>query len=431
MKKILRGNASRLTGIIQVPGDKSISHRAVLFGAIANGKTTISNFLFGEDCLRTIECMEKLGVVIERDVQHKKVVVYGTGINGLIEPKEILYTGNSGTTTRLLLGLLSATNFYSVIVGDESIQRRPMDRVVIPLKKMGALIDGRQNGSYTPISVRGTNLQSITYELPVASAQVKSALLLAGLFGDGITLRGKIHTRDHTEQMLSSFGVDVRMSEEEIVLKGGQSLKATTIDVPGDFSSAALFIVMALIVPNSKIVIKNVGLNKTRTGLLDVIQSMGGQVELKNVSQVNGETRGTIIVQYSSLKATTIDGAIIPRLIDEIPIIALLATQAAGTTWIRNASELKVKESNRIKTVVQQLQKLGANIEELEDGMKIIGKTTLKGGCTVSACGDHRIGMMLAAASLICENDIELEDEQCISISYPNFFQDLNQLVEY
>jgi len=432
MSITLKGNAASLNGMMEVPGDKSISHRAVILGSIANGRTTVSNFLFAEDCLSTIECMRQLGVKIEADERSNHVIIHGKGIESLKEPSDVLYTGNSGTTTRLLIGLLSGTNFYTVIKGDESIQRRPMDRVVHPLRLMGANIDGRDNGLFTPISIRGNKLSGINYHLPVASAQVKSALLLAGLQANGeLILTGNIHSRDHTERMLTQFGVVVASNENLIRITKDNSLTGTNIMVPGDFSSAAFFIVMAMLVTNSSISIKNVGLNPTRTGLLDVIKMMGGKFEISDLEVINEEPRGTITVQYSPLNSVTINGELIPRVIDEIPIISLLATQAEGTTIIKNASELKVKESNRIKTVVQELSKLGAQIEELEDGLKIYGKSKLHGGCSVQTHGDHRIGMMLAAASLICKEEIEIEDESCISISYPSFFQDLQKIVHY
>jgi 3-phosphoshikimate 1-carboxyvinyltransferase len=417
----------RVKGELTVPGDKSISHRAVMFGSIAEGTTVISNFLRGDDCLATMNCFRKMGVKIEDS--NGDIIVHGKGITGLKEPKDVLYTGNSGTTARLLLGLLSGLPFYSVLNGDVSLNNRPMSRVTDPLKLMGAQTWGRENNNKLPISIQGTQLSAIEYELPVASAQVKSALILAGLLAEGVTkITGKIQSRDHTEKLLQQYGAYLSMDDNQIIVKGGQKLHSANVFVPGDISSAAFFIALGLIVPGAELVIKNVGLNETRTGILDVVRAMGGNVEVETIRR-NGEPFGNIYVKYSDLTATEISGAIIPRLIDEIPIIALIATQAEGTTIIRDAAELKVKETNRIEAVVTELSKLGASIEATDDGMIIHGKQKLKGG-QVKTHGDHRIGMMLAIASFICSEDLILENADCIKISYPNFFQDLKSIVQ-
>ncbi|PAE22280.1 3-phosphoshikimate 1-carboxyvinyltransferase [Bacillus sp. 7504-2] len=420
-------NAAKLQGHLQIPGDKSISHRSIMFGAIANGTTTITNFLTGDDCLRTIACFRKLGVVIEQEGE--RAVVFGKGFTGLNEPSEVLDVGNSGTTIRLMLGILAGRPFFSTLIGDESIGKRPMTRVTKPLLSLGANIDGRSGGEYTPIAVRGGGLTGIEYRLPVASAQVKSAILLAGLQADGeTTIIETSKTRDHTERMIQHFGGKLEVDGLTIKVQGGQPLQGTNVEVPGDISSAAFFLVAGAIVPNSEIMLKNVGLNPTRTGIIDVMREMGADLQVKNERE-QFEPVGDVIIKTSTLKGTTIEGDMIPRLIDEIPIIALLATQAEGVTIIKDAEELKVKETNRIDTVVRELQKLGAKIESTNDGMIIYGKQQLLGG-TVSSHGDHRIGMMLAVASLVCKEQTNLENIEAISVSYPNFFNHLESLLK-
>lgn len=425
----LKTNVQRLRGTFQVPGDKSISHRSIMFGALAQGITEVENFLLGDDCLDTIACFRQLGVEIN-DV-NGKIVIHGKGYDGLQEPNEVLYVGNSGTTIRLLLGVLAGRPFHTCIQGDASIAKRPMTRVTRPLKKMGAIIDGREEGEFPPLSLRGGNLTGIEYRLPVASAQVKSALLFAGLQAEGTTtLIEKGKTRDHTERMIRQFGGDVSTDGLIVKVEGKQNLTGTKVFVPGDISSAAFFLVAAAMVPEANVTLKNVGLNETRTGIIDVMKKMGAKITIEQHPTENEcEPMGDITVQSSTLKGTEISGNIIPRLIDEIPIIALLATQAAGTTVIKDAAELKVKETNRIDTVVEELKKLGADIIATEDGMIIRGKTPLRGG-NVSSHGDHRIGMMLAIAALLSEEPVELEQAEAISISYPTFFSDLHTLCE-
>jgi 3-phosphoshikimate 1-carboxyvinyltransferase len=411
-----------LKGELKVPGDKSISHRAVMFGAIAEGTTTVSGFLEGQDCLSTIACFEKLGITIER--KNDQVKIEGKGFNGLQEPTEILDVGNSGTTTRLMMGILASSPFHSVVIGDESIARRPMDRVTNPLREMGAYIDGRENGRLTPISVRGGKTKGIDYLSPVASAQVKSSILLAGLQSEGTTSVTEPHiSRDHTERMLESFGVSLTKEGTKVSLEGGQSLKGTHIQVPADISSAAFFLAAAAITPGSDVLLKDVGINPTRTGIIDVLLEMGAELSIENERSFNEEPVADLHIKYSNLKGIEIGGDIIPRLIDEIPIIALLATQAEGKMVIKDAEELKVKETNRIDAVVEQLRKIGASIEGTDDGMIIHGKTNLH-GAEVDSLGDHRIGMTLAVASCIAKGEITLKREEAIAVSYPSFFED-------
>jgi len=419
-------NAS-LNGTITVPGDKSISHRSVMFGSIAQGKTTVSGFLLGEDCLSTIDCFRKLGVEIE--VAGTNVTITSPGMDNWEEPKEVLYTGNSGTTTRLMLGILSGTELHTVMTGDASIGKRPMRRVADPLRLMGAKIAGRDNGQFTPLAIQGTKLEAIDYTMPVASAQVKSAILLAGLRAEGTTIvREKEVSRDHTERMLKQFGALIEVNDGVIEFKGGQQLQATHVNVPGDISSAAFFLVAGAIVPDSEIVMENVGVNPTRAGIIEVLEKMGADLSVVLDDSNAAEPTATLTIRTSNLKATTIEGDIIPRLIDEIPIIALLATQAEGTTVIRDAEELKVKETDRITAVVAELQKLGADIEATEDGMIIHGPTKLH-GASLQSYGDHRIGMMSAIAALIASTAIEIDDTDCIAVSYPTFFEDVNTLL--
>ncbi|WP_165996297.1 3-phosphoshikimate 1-carboxyvinyltransferase [Bacillus sp. Cs-700] len=418
--------AHSLKGTVVIPGDKSISHRAIMFGSIANGTTRITNFLPGADCLSTISCFKQMGVRIEQD--GASVVVEGQGIEGLKEPSQLLDVGNSGTTFRLMMGLLAGRPFHSVLAGDESIAKRPMNRVTVPLSQMGAVIDGREEGTFAPISIRGGNLKGITYQSPVASAQVKSGILLAGLQAEGVTTVSETHrSRNHTENMLESFGVKVKRDGLSVSVEGGQQLTATNVEVPGDISSAAFFLVAGAIVPNSTITLLNVGINETRSGILDVLEQMGAALSIKNRRVVNQEEVADLTICTSDLREAVIEGDIIPRLIDELPIIALLATQANGKTIIRNAEELKVKETNRIDAVVEALQTLGASITGTPDGMVIEGPTPLHGG-EVSSLGDHRIGMMLAVAGCITEGAVELALPDAIKVSYPDFFDHLKKL---
>ncbi|EPD53168.1 3-phosphoshikimate 1-carboxyvinyltransferase [Paenisporosarcina sp. HGH0030] len=422
----LQAEQVALRGTVRVPGDKSISHRSIMFGAMAKGKTTVNGFLLGDDCLSTISCFQKLGVDIQ--VNGNQVTITSDGMESWKEPSEILDTGNSGTTTRLMLGILAGSNVHSVLVGDESIAKRPMKRVIEPLRQMGAQISGRSGGQFTPLAIQGTELTAIDYTMPVASAQVKSAILLAGLQANGVTtVRESEVSRDHTERMLRQFGADITCQDGVIQLQGGQKLSATHIEVPGDISSAAFFLVAGAIAKDSSIHLEHVGLNPTRTGILDVLQQMGAKLDVELENGGDEEPIGRLSIQSSQLKGIEIGGELIPRLIDEIPIIALLATQAQGTTVIKDAEELKVKETDRITAVVDELKKLGADIEATEDGMVINGPVTLTGG-VLQSYGDHRIGMMGAIASVISTGPIEIEHASCISVSYPNFFDHLRNV---
>ncbi|MFS0822963.1 3-phosphoshikimate 1-carboxyvinyltransferase [Bacillus sp. 1P02SD] len=424
----LRTNIAGLNGSIDIPGDKSISHRSIMLGAIAQGKTIVDNFLLGDDCLSTISCFEKLGVKITQE--HNHIEIEGAGFVGLREPAEVLDTGNSGTTTRLMVGLLSGVPIHTCMIGDESIAKRPMKRVTEPLRQMGAKIDGREDGNFTPLAIRGGSLEGINYISPVASAQVKSSILLAGLNATGTTSVTEPHkSRDHTERMLRAFGCEVEEDGLIVKLKGGQKLTGTNIEVPGDISSAAFFLVAGAIVPNSRITLKNVGMNPTRTGIIDVLVNMGARLEIGNERIKNNEPIADLTIQTSELTGIEIGGDIIPRLIDEIPVIALLASQAKGKTVIKDAAELKVKETNRIDTVVGELSKLGAVIEPTDDGMIIYGDQKQLTGGEVHSHGDHRIGMMLAIAACIANDEMYLSDSESISVSYPSFFEHLNRLI--
>lgn len=416
-----------LRGEIQVPGDKSISHRSVMFGAIAEGTTTVDGFLLGEDCLATIDCFRKLGVKI--DVDDTNVKIESAGMDAWEEPREVLYTGNSGTTTRLMLGILAGTKLHTIMTGDASIGKRPMRRVVDPLRQMGAQIAGRDGGQFTPVAIQGTELSAIDYTMPVASAQVKSAILLAGLRAKGTTIvRESEVSRDHTERMLRQFGAKVEARDGVVSFEGGQKLKGTHVSVPGDISSAAFFLVAGTIAQESEVVLKNVGVNETRAGIIDVLQAMGADMDVVLNDTQAAEPTATITVRTSNLKGTTIEGGIIPRLIDEIPVLALLATQAQGKTVIKDAEELKVKETDRITAVVTELKKLGADIEATDDGMIINGPTKLH-GASLQSYGDHRIGMMAAVAALITDGPITLDDAGCIAVSYPEFFEHIDLLI--
>ncbi|MFC4078076.1 3-phosphoshikimate 1-carboxyvinyltransferase [Salinithrix halophila] len=418
---------TNLKGTIRVPGDKSISHRAVMFGAIAEGTTRVEGFLPGADCLSTIDCFRKMGVPITRK-SDTSLVIEGGGWDGLQEPTEFLDVGNSGTTIRLMLGILAGRSFYSAIAGDASIARRPMDRVIQPLRRMGAKVEGRSGGSFTPLGVRGGGLHGIEHQSPVASAQVKSCLLLAGLQAKGITqVKEPSLSRDHTERMLRAFGVEVDSFAGGVSVRGGQTLTGGEVKVPGDISSAAFPMAAALIVPGSRITIRDVGLNPTRTGIIDAFQAMGGQVEVTETGEWCGEPVGDLTVHASSLHGVEIGGELIPRLIDEIPILAVAATQAQGRTVIRDAAELKVKETNRIAVTAAELTKLGAHVEETPDGLIIEGPVSLTGSLCDSH-GDHRIGMAAAVAGLIAKGGTTVENASAIDVSFPGFAETMGRL---
>jgi len=417
-------SAKGLRGTIDVAPDKSISHRAVMLGSIAKGKTAISNFLMGEDCLSTIDCFRKMGVVI--DIEGDRVTVAGKGLRGLKKPEELLYTGNSGTTTRLLCGLLAPQNFSCTLDGDASIRKRPMKRVIAPLRDMGARIIGT-DGDYTPITIEGTNLKGIDYEMPVASAQLKSALILAGLYAEGnTTVVEPKSSRNHTELMINSFGGTITVNQNRISVSPAEELYGHEIAVPGDISSAAFFIVAALIVPGSEIRIRNVGLNETRTGIIDVLKSMGASIDIEE-SEDGTEPSGDLIVRYSLLHGTEIGGDLIPRLIDELPVLAVAAAFAEGRTVICDAEELKVKESNRIDAMERELKKAGVNVQATCDGLIIDGGNPVIGG-RFESYGDHRIAMSMAVLALAAEGTSRIENHHCIGISYPDFFETLKSI---
>lgn len=415
-----------LKGIIQIPGDKSISHRAVMFGSLAKGDTRITNFLQGADCLSTISCFQKMGISIENNVDH--VIIHGKGLHGLSAPTEILDVGNSGTTTRLISGILAGQNFTSEIIGDASIQKRPMKRIITPLSQMGADIISLKENGCAPLRINGKPLSAIHYQSPVASAQVKSCVLLAGLYADGETLVTEpALSRNHTELMLSSFGATVKSVGTTASILPDPELIGQDIEVPGDISSAAFFIAAALMVPGSEVYIKHVGINPTRDGILRVCVAMGADIKMENKRIMGGEPVADLIVRSSSLHGTVIEGDIIPTLIDEIPVIAVLAAYADGTTVIRNAEELKVKESNRLDIMVESLMAMGVDIEGTEDGMIIRGGKPLH-GAVIDSHLDHRIAMAFAVASLIAEGTTTITRADCVDISYPNFYSDLNSL---
>ncbi|UOR12467.1 3-phosphoshikimate 1-carboxyvinyltransferase [Halobacillus amylolyticus] len=417
-----------LHGTLQVPGDKSISHRAVIFSALAEGTSHVYNFLTGEDCLRTVEAFRKLGVRIDQEAD--KLTIYGQGIKHLVEPAAPIYFGNSGTTARLMSGILAALPLFTVAYGDESLAKRPMDRVVVPLEKMGAHIYGREEAARLPLAFKGNKLTGVTIEMNVKSAQVKSALLLAGMLAEGETkVYEKGVTRNHTEMLMPQYGITIHKNRNVITIPGNQQPVASNLHIPGDISSAAFFLVAGLLTENSELTIKNVGLNPTRDGIITVLQKMGAKLAVTNRTYVGHEPVGDVTVESGPLKAMTIEGDIIANLIDEIPILALAATQAEGTTVIKDAKELRVKETDRIAAVANNLTAMGANIEPTEDGLVIHGPTRLT-GAVVHSYGDHRIGMMSAVASLITDSDVTIKDKNCINISYPNFFEHLTHIMK-
>lgn len=416
-----------LHGSLRIPGDKSISHRSIMFGSLAKGVTTVRDILRGEDVLSTMQVFRDLGVTIEDDGD--VVRIYGVGFDGLKAPQNKLDMGNSGTSIRLISGVLAGQDFEVEMFGDDSLSKRPMDRVTIPLRQMGVEVSGQTDRDLPPLKMHGSkSLNPIHYQLPVASAQVKSALIFAALQADGESvIIEKEKTRNHTEDMIQQFGGQLQVDGKEIRISGGQSFTAQEVVVPGDISSAAFWLVAGLVVPNSKIVLENVGINETRTGIIDVIKDMGGKIALSDIDQV--AKSATITVETSELKGTEIGGDIIPRLIDELPIITLLATQAQGKTVIRDAEELKVKETDRIQVVADALNAMGADIVPTEDGMIISGKTALH-GAEINTFGDHRIGMMTAIAALLVQDgEVDLQRAEAINTSYPSFFSDLEGLI--
>lgn len=417
---------SRLRGEVTIPGDKSISHRSVMFGSIAKGTTEIHNFLEGADCLSTIACFRSMGIGIEN--KNGIVTVHGNGLHGLKTPACILDCGNSGTTTRLISGILAPQNFDVTLTGDESIRKRPMKRIMEPLSMMGADITSIHGNDCAPLAIRGKALHGIHYHSKVASAQVKSAVLLAGLYADGETAvtEPKL-SRNHTELMLKFFGADVHSEGTTATVKPAAELFGNKIQVPGDISSSVYFVAAGLIIPNSELLIKNVGINPTRDGLIRVCKAMKADITLLNENHDYSEPTADILVRTSNLKGTVIEGDIIPAMIDELPTVALMACFAEGTTIIKDAAELKVKESNRIAAMVQNLSAMGADVEETEDGMIIRGGKPLH-GAVIKTKKDHRIAMTFAVAAMAAEGETEILDAECVNISYPAFYRDINTL---
>lgn len=424
-------NIKGLKGEVTVPGDKSISHRAVMFGALSEGKTEITNFLQGADCLSTIGCFRRLGIDIEN--QENTVTIWGKGLDGLSAPSGTLDAGNSGTTTRLISGILAAQPFTTTLTGDSSIQKRPMKRIIEPLSMMGARIESLNGNGCAPLQINGSPLHGIHYHSEVASAQVKSAILLAGLYAEGETaVTEPVLSRNHSELMLRTFGANIRSEGTTAVIFPRPRLTGQKIRVPGDISSAAYFIAAGLLVPGSDILIRNVGINPTRAGILKAAKAMGGHVSLLNENR-EGEPTADLHVVYRPLHGTVIEGDMIPTLIDELPIIAVMAAAASGTTIIRNAAELKVKESNRIDVMVRNLSAMGCSITGTEDGMIIEGKGSSElplTGAVIDSFADHRIAMSFAVASLIAEGETTIRGSECVSISYPDFYSDLLSLTK-
>lgn len=436
--KTIEQRTSPLRGEVTVPGDKSISHRAVMFGSIARGNTEISGFLPGADCLSTVDCFRRLGVEIDTDIERGLVTVHGKGMRGLRPASDpvSLYTGNSGTTTRIMSGILAPQSFTSVISGDASISARPMRRVILPLSLMGASITSTRGNDCAPLRIEGRGLHGITYHSPVASAQVKSSILCAGLYADGITeVIEPSLSRDHTERMLRSFGAKVESFED----KDGwhartflcPELSARSIVVPGDISSAAYFIAAASLVPGSEILIRNVGINPTRAGIIDIAVRMGADITMLNIRN-DAEPSADLLVKHAPLHGVTFGGSVIPTLIDEIPVIAVMAAAAEGTTCIRDASELKVKETDRITTISENLRAMGGIVIPNEDGLVVEGRGAGSGpalkGSLIRTGGDHRIAMAFSVAALIANGQTTIDDEHCVEVSYPGFYRDLNSL---
>jgi 3-phosphoshikimate 1-carboxyvinyltransferase len=422
-----------LKGEIIPPPDKSISHRAAMFASLAKGKSIVRNFLMAEDPISTINAFRMLGVEITElpSLRASELIIHGKGLHGLKEPFDVINCGNSGTTVRLISGILAGNPFFSVLTGDDSLKQRPMARVINPLKEMGADIFARSSDKYLPMTIKGKALKAIKYNMPVASAQVKSCLILAGLYADGTTIIAEPQkSRDHTERMLRAMGADIEVEGLTIMVKGqgSRGLNAIDITIPSDFSSAAFFIAGALIVPDSEILIKNVCVNPTRTGMLNAVKKMGADVKLENIKDISGEPVADIYCKAAgSLSAVKIDKETMPSLIDEFPILCVLAAQAGGITEIRGAEELRVKESDRIKAMATELKKMGVELEEYPDGISIKGKTSLK-GATVESYHDHRIAMSLAIAGLAAEGTTIINNASSVDISFPGFFEELKRI---
>jgi len=421
MKSIMIMPASSLRGEIAVPGDKSVSHRSIMLGAIARGITRVTGFLRGEDNMATMRAFRLMGIPIDDDGE--TVTITGKGAHGLSEPSDVIDCGNSGTTIRLITGLLASQPFFSVVTGDQYLRKRPMKRIVEPLTLMGGRICGRSNGSLAPLAINGGGLKSISYNSPVSSAQVKSALMLAALYADGVSvITEPAPSRDHSERMFRLFGAKVQTSANMVSVEGGGELLGADISVPGDISSAAFFIVAALITPGSELLIRNVGVNPTRTGVIEILRLMGGNIELLDERDSSGEPVADILVKASDLKGVYVSGDLIPRAIDEFPAICIAAALADGVTSIRDARELRVKETDRISAMASNLRALGIDLDEVEDGMDIKGAERFSGG-SVGSFGDHRIAMSISIAALASSGGIKVNDIECVSTSFPDFFQ--------
>ena len=428
----LRGVGTGLTGQVEVPGDKSISHRAVLLGAVAQGTTRIHNFLPANDCLATVEAVRALGAQVQFDLgsgSDREVLVHGQGLRGMREPVRPIECGGSGTTMRLLAGVLAGQPFYSVLAGNAQLSARPMDRVAVPLRLMGAKVLGRQHGKYPPLTIMGGGLRAITYELPVASAQLKSAVLLAGLYAEGVTkVIEPVPTRDHTERILTAMGVQVERSGAEVTIRPPDRLEPLDIRVPGDISSAAFLLTAAAILPGSRLTVMSVGVNPGRVGFLHALGRMGARITLSNRRILHGEPVADVHIEHTPLKGICVPPQEVPGMIDELPVLAVAATQAEGTTEVRGAGELRVKETDRIATTAQELAKMGACIEALPDGWRVQGPTTLH-GAHVSSCGDHRLAMALTVAALCAQGETVVQGTACAGDSFPGFYSVLHNLL--
>lgn len=422
------GKVKRLRGSANIPGDKSISHRLLLICSLAKNKTQGTHFLPSEDCLSTLNCLQSLGVEVERP-NPTTVVIEGKNLFGFEPPSSVLNVGNSGTTLRILSGILAGQSFTSLLDGDASIRKRPMKRIIEPLTLMGAEFEARED-NFVPMKIRGRPLKGIDYINPIPSAQVKSALLLAGLLAEGKTLISEpIKSRDHTERMLEFLGADIVVSDNSSAVIGKRSFEGGKIEVPGDFSSAAYLIGAALIVGDSEIIIKNVGVNPTRSGFLEILRTMGAEIELLEEREISNEPRADLLIKTSQLQGVTVQGEVIPRLIDELPLMAIIASQAEGKTIVKGAGELRVKESDRIRTTVTELKKLGASIEEFVDGFVVSGPSKLK-GAVCQSYDDHRIAMSLAVAGLVAEGETTVQDSECVDTSFPGFEQTLKSIIQ-
>ncbi len=428
MEMLIKGGGP-LKGEIRVPADKSISHRTVMLGALAQGRSRVRNFLRAEDTLATVRCLQALGAAVEEPVPGEDLVIEGQGLKGIREANGVLDCGNSGTTMRLLTGLAAGYPFMTILTGDDSLRQRPMARVVRPLLLMGAALDGRKNGAYAPLTVRGGRLRGIEYPLPVASAQVKSSILLAGLNIEGETkLIEPAASRDHTERMLQAMGADLRREGAVIQLTGGKELQPQEFTVPGDISSAAFFLVGASLVPGSELLLRDVGINPSRTGAITVLQQMGASIQVENERLISGEPIADLVVKSAPLKGIEIEAELIPSLIDELPVLALAMALAEGESSVAGAEELRVKETDRIHTICANLTALGVKAEETPDGFRVQGAETLRGG-ELSSFGDHRLAMTMGIAGLISQGEIRLKGAEAVGVSYPHFWEDLDRLI--